>query len=91
MAGFCRFTQLSVVRKGTGEVGLCGAAVREMSLTGPGPRKQRGLLSRATAGDCLESSYFKEKPLRESSLLALPGVFMCRVGVKAGGWWGPGR
>lgn len=41
----------------------------------PRPREQQGLLSRATAGDCLESSYFKEKPLRE-----------CHP--TASSWWG---
>lgn len=30
------------------------------------------LLSRATACECLESSYFKEKPLRKSLLWLLP-------------------
>ncbi|XP_046536171.1 cyclin-dependent kinase 10 isoform X5 [Equus quagga] len=36
---------------------------------------------RATAGDCLESSYFKEKPLRESPRPPR----LCSVGYRAGG------
>lgn len=56
---------------GKQEPGLpVGLGVREM-----GAHRARGcadcrLPCRATAGDCLESSYFKEKPLRESPRLS---------------------
>nr|XP_030705272.1 cyclin-dependent kinase 10 isoform X3 [Globicephala melas] len=50
---------------------------------------------RATAGDCLESSYFKEKPLRESppppGRRLAGGPCPCRGRCWAGGQWGPSR